>query len=92
MQTYSGTIIKQNFVDKGGRVHQDIFDLYFKTDQGKIFIKISEGHVKRDEILKYLDKEIVVKAKLISWGLWDSDDPNVQSRVGDYFIFYEIIE
>lgn len=92
MQTYSGTIIKQNFVDKGGRVHQDIFDLYLNTDQGKIFIKISEGRVKRDEILNYLDKEIVVKAKLISWGLWDTDDPNVQSRVGDYFIFYEIIE
>ena len=91
MQTYSGTIVKHNFVDKGGREHKDIFDYYLKTDKGEIFIKISEGNVSRDELAKHLNKEIKVKALLIHWGLWDTDDPNVQSRVGDYFIFKEII-
>jgi len=92
VKIYTGVIVKENFVDKGGRVYDDAVDYYFKTDEGEVFIKIAAGNVSRDEIRKNLDKKVKVKGKHIYFGLWDTDDPNVQSRVGDYFIFYEIIK
>jgi len=88
---YTGKIIKVNFTDKGGNIHEDIFDYFFKTDEGEYFIKISEGDVSRDEIAKHYNKEIKVRAIIILFGLWDTDDPNVQSRVGDYLVFKEIL-
>ncbi len=87
---YTGKIIKVNFVDKGGRVHKDIFSYFFETEGDKIFIKITEGKVNREEIAKYYNEEIKVRA-IKTGGLWDTDDPNVQSRVGDYIIFKEIL-
>ena len=91
LKTYEGKIVKVQFIDKGGRVHEDIFSYYFETENEKLFIKIQEGKVHRDKIAKYYNKFIRIKGYK-STGLWDTDDPNVQSRVGDYIVIYKVIE
>ena len=88
---YTGEIIKVNFVDKACREHKDSFNYFFETEDKQYFIKISEGNVSREELAKYYNKKIKVRAVIILFGLWDTNDPNVQSRVGDYLIFKEIL-
>jgi len=85
-----GKIVKVNFVNKGGRKIPGAFDYFFEIDGKKLFIKITEGEVTRDEIAKHLDKEVEIKGYK-SGGLWDTDDPNVQSRVGDYMVILEFL-
>ena len=91
---YNGKIIKINFVDKAGREHKDAFNYFFKTEKRQYFIKVSEGNVSKKELEKVYvnNKNIKVKAVLILFGLWDTNDPNVESRVGDYLVFKEIVE
>ena len=91
LKIYEGKIVKVQFIDKGGRVHEDIYSYYFETENEKLFIKIQEGKVHRDNITKYYNKLIKINGYK-SFGLWDTDDPNVQSRVGDYIVIYDIIE
>lgn len=91
LEIFEGKIIKVQFVDKGGRVHEDIFSYYFETNNEKLFIKIQDGKVKRDEIAKYYNTKIKIEGYK-TFGLWDTDDPNVQSRVGDYIVFYKILK
>ncbi len=88
---YTGKIIKVNFVDKAGREHKDSFNYFFESEGKQYFIKITEGNVNRDELAEHYNKVIKVRAVIILFGLWDTDDPNVQSRVGDYLIFKEIL-
>lgn len=89
-EVLKGKIIKVNFVDKGGFVHDDIFSYFFKNETGQIFIKIQEGNVSGETIESHFNKEIKVRA-IKKNGLWDTDDPNVQSRVGEYIVFLEIL-
>ncbi|RLD50124.1 MAG: hypothetical protein DRI94_09470 [Bacteroidetes bacterium] len=91
LKIYTGKIIKVHFVDKAGNEHKDAFNYFFETEDKQYFIKISEGDVSREEIEKFYNKKIRIKAIIILFGLWDTDDPNVQSRVGDYLILKEIL-
>ncbi len=86
-----GKIIKINFINKGGREIPGAFDYFFETDNEKYFIKISEGNVKRDKIAKYYEKNIEIEGYK-SNGLWDTDDPKVQSRVGDFIVINKILK
>ena len=90
-QTLEGMIVKEIFIDKRGREHPDIYDLFLKTDKDKYFIRLMNSKVRRKELMEYLDKKAVFKINVQS-GLWDTDDPNIQSRVGDYCEIYEIEE
>ena len=90
-QTLEGMIVKEVFIDKRGREHPDIYDLFLKTDKNKYFIRLMNSKIRRKELMEYLDKKAVFKINVQS-GLWDTDDPNVQSRVGDYCEIYEIEE
>ncbi len=90
-QIYTGKIIKVNFVDKGGREHKDSFNFFLETEDKQYFIKIAEGDVSRKDIAKYFNKEIKLRAVLILYGLWDTKDPKVESRVGEYLIIKEIL-
>ena len=85
-----GKIVIVDFVNKGGQKIPGAFDYFFKINGEKLFIKITEGKVSRDEIAKYLNKEVEIKG-FKSGGLWDTDDPNVQSRVGDYVVILEFL-
>ena len=85
-----GKIVKVDFINKGGFKVPGAFSYFFEIDGERLFIKITEGKVSRDEIAKHLNKEVEIKAYKSS-GLWDTDDPNVQSRVGDYVVIQEFL-
>ncbi len=86
-----GKIVYINFTDKGGRVHENIGDYFFEDTENQYFIKFTKSTVSQDEIAKFKDKEIEISGE-IEDGLWDTDDPNVQSRIGEYVIIYEILK
>lgn len=88
---YEGKITGKPFVNKVGKENPKIVDLYFETNGESYFIKFIESGVKRDEILRYVDKGLQIRG-IQGEGLWDSDDPNVQSRVGKYVVIYEIVK
>lgn len=84
MKTYTATIVQKPFKNKIGKNSIGANDLYAKFDGGgMVFIKFLESKVERDEIRKYLGKKIKITGQLRD-GLWDTNDPNVQSRVGQY--------
>jgi len=90
IKEFSGTIVEVPFINKGGRRIEGASSLFLETAEGKYFIKHYEGDVSMIEVEKYIDKPIKVKAYK-TFGLWDTDDPNVQSRVGDYVAIFEIL-
>lgn len=84
-----GKIIKQNFVNKIGVENPDIYDLYLELNDTLYFIKSTEKSVTTKILENYIDKKTSCKIEK-EYGLWDTDNPNVQSRVGNYVIIYEI--
>ncbi|MDD3741493.1 MAG: hypothetical protein PHH30_09640, partial [Bacteroidales bacterium] len=87
----TGIITEEIFVDKGGRPHQDIKDYYFLTADSEDFINVSKCKGIKEKMSEY--SYWYVKARVKNFdGLWDTDDPNVQSRVGPYLIFDTIVK
>ena len=87
----NGLITEEIFVDKGGHAHQDIKDYYFLTSNKVDFINVPKCSGIEKGISDY--SYWYVKARVKNFdGLWDTDDPNVQSRVGPYLIFDSIIK
>lgn len=85
-----GTVIEVPFVNKAGRTIIGAESLFFKTTVERYFIKFSAGKVLRVDLEKSIGQTIKVKS-YTTFGLWDTDDPNVQSRVGDYIVILEIL-
>lgn len=88
---YEGKVVSDVFVNKVGRENPKIIDLYFEIEGERYFIKFIDSTVKRKEISGYAGRELKVRASLSS-GLWDTNDPNTQSRVGKYIVIYEIVQ
>ncbi len=87
----TGIIVADVFVDKGGREHPEIVEYYFLYENGQEFIKLSESTGIADNVIQF--KNVLVKAQVeIHEGLWDTNDPNVQSRVGKYFVITNIVK
>ncbi len=77
-----GKIVIESFVDKGGRQHPEMQEYYFIHFDKKYFIKLSESQF-IGSLSDYKDTYVRIHATIKS-GLWDTDDPNVQSRIGNY--------
>lgn len=90
IKEFTGEIIEEPFVNKAGRVIPNVGDLFFKTEGKKHFIKLMEGKVLRVDLEKYLNQTIKVKAYLTD-GLWDTDNPEMQSRIGVYMVVLEML-
>lgn len=86
---YSGKIVTKNFINKIGKEDSEHPELYFSMDSSNYFIKFSEGNVLRDEVEKYINQAASIQGEIKN-GLWDTNDPNMQSRVGDYIVIYSI--
>lgn len=86
---YDGKIVGQPFVNKVGRENPKIIDLYFETGGKKYFIKFLDSSVSRNEMAQYINKPLRVQGK-VDYGLWDTNDPNHQSRVGEYIVIEKI--
>lgn len=93
---HSGTVvvvakvIEQKFVNKGGK-EMGYSELYLKVKQHTYFIKWSESKVTSSEIEPYVNKKVKLKIK-IKEGLWDTDNPEVQSRIGEYAIILKLLD
>ena len=87
----SGQIKKVQFRNKAGRLIEGVYDVYFVHQDEELFIKFFEGNVLRTDIDEYLGKNLTVKAS-IKEGLLDTNDENIQSRIGKYIVLYEIVE
>jgi hypothetical protein len=89
VSTYDGKIVGQPFVNKVGQENAKIIDLYFETGGKKYFIKFLDSNVSRNEMAPYINKNLKVQGK-VNYGLWDTNDPNHQSRVGEYIVIDRI--
>ena len=83
-------VVKEPTKNKAGRVLDGVFSYYLKYDGNSRFIKFSESEVSPSELDSIGDQNIEFRI-LEKNGLWDTDDPNVQSRIGDYVCILEII-
>lgn len=87
----TGKIVAEQFYNKAGRLIQGVEDLFLETENGRFFIKFYGGKVLRDDVKKYIDQPIRVKGYQTE-GLWDATNNNMQSRIGKYVLFFEIME
>lgn len=97
-QELEGKIIKSVQVNKAGRKLKT-YDLFFRTGKEQYYIKSREQTVSRKELESLLKENkdgsyesgtVRVHGEIKN-GLWDTDDPKVQSRVGKYILIYKIV-
>ena len=85
---FRGIIIHKVFTDKGLRKHPEIQEYYFWNGRDEYFIKTSEC-LPGLNISPFKGDYIQISGE-IRRGMWDSDDPKVQSRTGSYIVIDEI--
>ena len=78
-------IIAKTFVNKGGKVHPEIVEYYLEFDGKQHWIKFSASKVSVAAVKALVGQSIYFDGR-IEDGLWDTDDQNVQSRVGTYLV------
>lgn len=83
-----GKVISKSFVNKVGKEFPDISEFYFRHFYKNYFIKMSESE-QNVVLSEYYDDFARVNCE-IREGLWDGDDPNAQSRVGEYLAIFHI--
>ncbi|MCE5211355.1 MAG: hypothetical protein LLG40_07360 [Deltaproteobacteria bacterium] len=88
---YDGKVVSETFINKVGKENPKIIDLYFETGGKRYFIKFLDGSVSRNEMVQYLGKNVRIQGN-VKYGLWDTDNPNDQSRVGNYVVIQKIVE
>jgi hypothetical protein len=72
-------------------------DIYFTTNSKNYFIKFSEGYVPKEDLMKYLGKEIIIKGE-IKTGQWEDFPPSSvkeqkslkSPRFGEYIVLDKI--
>lgn len=91
MKTVEAKVTQEPFVNKVGEVSDNHNDLYLHYENYAWFIKFSAGSVLRTDVEKLLDK--TAKFTVMEHdGLWDTDNPEHQSRVGKYVSIHGITE
>lgn len=91
MEIIKGKVLEVPFVNKGGRLIEGVESLFLEVGTQQYFIKIQAGKVSRPALKKLVGQEIKLEGKIAN-GLWDSNDPTVQSRVGEYVVIFKILE
>lgn len=87
--TVEARVVKKPFVQKNGN-ELDFSEYYLEVKQHSYFIKWSESNVKPVEIDPFVNKKVKLKIE-IKDGLWDTSNPNEQSRMGNYAVILKII-
>ena len=83
IENQKATVVIEVFTDKGGRKHPEIVDYYLSFDDKQYFIKFSESTIRPGSLQPLVGKSVYFYGYLKN-GLWDTDDPKVQSRIGNY--------
>jgi hypothetical protein len=90
MEIITGKILEVPFVNKGGRLIQGAESLFLEVKTQQYFIKIQAGNLSREALKELLGQRIKLEGE-IAYGSWDSDDPNIQSRIGEYVAIFKIL-
>ncbi len=92
-QMAKGTIEKKPYVNKKGAVSNTIFDYFFvPSKEEKYLISISQSNYAREELDKYVGKQVEVDCELTNGAesVDSSIEVQVQSRITDYIIIFKI--
>jgi len=87
---FSGYIKKEQFVNKGRHIIENVFDYFFVIEGTPYFIKFSGSDVSITGIKEFEEHKLRLKIKFL-YGMWDSDDETHQSRIGKYINVLEIL-
>jgi hypothetical protein len=86
-----GTLIQKKSYNKAGRELPGLGDYYLKIKKKEYFIKVSESTIDSEELKSLLGQKTKYEV-IFSDGLWDTDDPNVQSRIGEYIVILHVLD
>ncbi|MDD2636442.1 MAG: hypothetical protein PHW82_13205 [Bacteroidales bacterium] len=86
-----GIITWKPFVNKIGELVLEYGDYYFVYSEGEYFIKLINCNTANSNIKDFKNKFVNIKISTHD-GLWDTNDPNIESRVGPYIIYDSIAE
>ncbi len=86
--TYKGMIVSYPFVNKVGEEMPEYAETYFLCSKGEFYIKKKECNFD-GKFENYINMYVEVSAT-IKDGLWDTNDPNMESRVGPYITIDKI--
>lgn len=83
-------LIRKKAYNKAGREMPYSGDFFLILNGTETFVKLMESKVTSEQLEPLLDQKS--KFSIIQReGLWDTDDPNVQSRIGPYVAILEIL-
>lgn len=93
----SGIVLYKSRADES-KNRQSKKEFYFRMNEKEYFVKIPEGYVSEEELLKNIDKQINVKGEIKN-GKWEFDTPGsilnqtetIKGRSGEYFVIYKIL-
>lgn len=90
-----GKIVVKNYINKANRKF-DYKEYYFESEDSSktiqnYFIKSFENKITKQALDSINNQPISIKA-ILKNGLWDTNDPSVQSRFGNYIILVEILK
>lgn len=89
IKTVIATVKVETFENKAGRVINGVNDHYLVYEGQNWFIKFMESPVPPSEVEKYIDSTVTCGVTEME-GLWDTDNPEQQSRVGKYVVLHSI--
>ena len=78
-----GIIVQEKSINKIGKEMPGPGDYYLKIKSKRYFIKFDYGSTMINDVEALLGEKRKFTVTFCN-GLWDTDDPSVQSRVGDY--------
>lgn len=87
----TGLITSSPFINKVGEAMPEFDETYFLCSKGEYFIKFMDCENTNANAKDFVNKYVKMKVS-IEDGLWDTNNPNIQSRVGEYIIYDSIIE
>lgn len=91
MSSITGKVIEVPFVNKVGCRIVGLESLFLETSDKRYYIKFRAGTIPRKDLESLIGETINVEGTT-HFGTWDSDDPKVQSRVGDYIVIAKLLK
>jgi len=83
-------VVTKPFVNKKGKVYLNMPELYLVVDSVSLFVKGCNSCVSKHDLMQYKDSVITVKI-VLRRGLWDTNNPYEQSRIGKYVNVLKIL-
>lgn len=80
---FTAKIIKEQFINKGNRKIEGVYDYFMIINGVRYFIKFKNSNLSPSYIDELLNKSLMYKI-VLNYGTWDADDNMSQTRIGKY--------